>query len=98
MSQIDFLETLEQVIAARASDGDSSSYTQRLLSGGIAKVAQKVGEEGVELALAGVGEDDRAVTDEAADLFYHVLVLLHARGLRLSDICERLSERHSQAT
>lgn len=95
MSEREFLDVLERVIRERLSSGSPESYTARLAAGGPAKVAQKVGEEGVELALAAIGEDDARVVDEAADLLYHVLVLLALRGLTLADVVAALERRHS---
>ena len=95
MSDSAFLETLEAVIAQRLKDAPEGSYTARLAAGGIKKAAQKVGEEGVELALAAVGEDDRfRVTSEAADLLYHVLVVLKLRDVTLADVMAELKRRH----
>jgi phosphoribosyl-ATP pyrophosphohydrolase/phosphoribosyl-AMP cyclohydrolase len=91
---IAFLAKLEGIIAQRAAEKPETSYTARLLEKGIAKVAQKVGEEGVEVALAGVAEDDRKVLEESADLVYHLLVLLRARGLSLKQVVETLESRH----
>ena len=81
---IGFLTKLEAVIAQRATDKPDASYTAKLLAKGIGKVAQKVGEEGVEVALAGAGESDQKVLEESADLLFHLLVLLRARGLTLA--------------
>lgn len=91
---ISFLAKLESVIAQRAAEKPEASYTARLLGKGVARVAQKVGEEGVELALAGVGESDDKVIDEAADLVYHLLVLLRARGISLPRVVQKLESRH----
>jgi phosphoribosyl-ATP pyrophosphohydrolase/phosphoribosyl-AMP cyclohydrolase len=93
-TRIAFLAKLEGVIARRATEKPEASYTARLLDQGVARVAQKVGEEGVELALAGVGEADDKVIDESADLLFHLLVLLRARGLTLSQVVEKLESRH----
>ncbi len=71
---ISFLLQLEQVIAARKADASEHSYTAKLFRAGAARIAQKVGEEGVELALASVTEDREKVVSEAADLLYHMLV------------------------
>lgn len=96
-----FLNTLAAIIkgrAARARDGagpEEKSYTVRLLREGRARIAQKVGEEGVELALAGVKNDPREIRDEAADLLYHLLVLLEDSGLELQDVCRILADRHA---
>jgi phosphoribosyl-ATP pyrophosphohydrolase/phosphoribosyl-AMP cyclohydrolase len=91
-----FLAQLEGVIQQRASEKPEASYTARLLEKGVARVAQKVGEEGVELALAGVGETDEKVVEESADLLYHLLVLLRARGVPLRDVIRSLESRHSR--
>ena len=91
---IAFLAKLEAVIAERAADKPEASYTARLLEKGIARVAQKVGEEGVELALAGVGEANDKVVGESADLLFHLLVLLRARGLTLQQVVRELEGRH----
>jgi phosphoribosyl-ATP pyrophosphohydrolase len=85
------------VIAQRLAAGSEASYTAKLAARGIAKVAQKVGEEAVELALASVVEDRARVADEAADLIYHVLVLLKLRDLSLSDVAAELEQRHRGA-
>lgn len=87
------LSTLEARIAARATAAPEESYTARLLAAGAAQAARKVGEEGVELALAGVVENDQAVLDEAADLVYHMLVLLKARGLPFERVLHVLAAR-----
>ena len=90
-----FLAALEETIDARLAGASAEqSYTARLAAKGIAKVAQKVGEEGVELALAAVVEDADGVTAEAADLIYHVLLLLRLRELRLEDVITELERRH----
>lgn len=89
-----FLATLEEVIAERIADPPPNSYTAKLLAEGPRRVAQKVGEEGVELALAAVAEDDTAVVGEAADLLYHVLVLLQSKHLALEKVVEELEARH----
>ncbi len=93
-TSIAFLAKLEAVIAQRATEKPEASYTARLFEKGVAKIAQKVGEEGVEVALAGVSETAEKVTEEAADLLFHLLVLLRARGLTLSQIVEKLESRH----
>lgn len=91
-----FLAQLEHVIDARLAGGTvEQSYTARLAQQGILKVAQKVGEEGVELALAAAAQDDARVTSEAADLLYHLVLLLRMRGLRLEDAVAELARRHA---
>lgn len=91
---IAFLARLEAVIGERAAQKPEASYTARLLEKGIAKVAQKVGEEGVEVALAGVAESEQKVVEESADLLFHLLVLLRARGIPLAAVTRVLEERH----
>ncbi len=91
---IGFLAKLEAVVALRAQEKPEASYTARLLDKGINKVAQKVGEEGVETALAGVNESDQKVVEESADLLFHLLVLLRARGLPLARVVQELEKRH----
>jgi phosphoribosyl-AMP cyclohydrolase / phosphoribosyl-ATP pyrophosphohydrolase len=93
-TSIAFLAKLEGVIAQRATEKPESSYTAKLLDAGVARIAQKVGEEGVELALAGVGEADDKVLGESADLLFHLLVLLYARSLSLSQVVSLLATRH----
>lgn len=89
-----FLQKLEQVIAERRSAAPDTSYTASLLASGPQRVAQKVGEEGVELALAGVGDDRGRVVAETADLLYHVLVLLAVRSISLGEVLQELERRH----
>jgi phosphoribosyl-ATP pyrophosphohydrolase/phosphoribosyl-AMP cyclohydrolase len=90
----DFLADLDALIAARNAQRPAGSYTTKLFDAGIRRIAQKVGEEGVEVALAAVVQDDAALTGEAADLLYHLVVLLRARGLALGDMVRVLQDRH----
>ena len=94
MSDTSFLETLETVIERRLNEAPEGSYTARLAAQGTIKVAQKVGEEGVELALAAAAQDKNRVVDEAADLLYHLLLLLRMRELKLADVVAELEDRH----
>lgn len=89
-----FLAALEQVIDQRSSADPEESYVARLMAEGLTKMAQKVGEEGVEVALAAVAEDEAALKGEAADLVFHLMVLLRARGLTLADVVSTLEARH----
>lgn len=89
-----FLAELERVIEQRSREGGDESYTARLLSEGVKRIAQKVGEEGVETALAGATGDEAEVCSEAADLLYHLLVLLRARDIAVSSVLKVLAERH----
>lgn len=95
--QVGFLGALQHIIEQRSTADAGESYVARLLSKGVLKAAQKVGEEGVETALAGAAEDDEAVLNEAADLVFHLGVLLKARGMTLGAVAERLQERHDKA-
>lgn len=87
------LARLEQTIAARATADPSESWTAKLLASGPKRIAQKVGEEGVETALAGAAGDEAELASEAADLIYHLLVLLRSRGLSLQDVLDVLESR-----
>lgn len=91
---IAFLSTLERVINQRIETRPAGSYTTKLLDAGITRIAQKVGEEGLELALASVAQSDREVISEAADLLYHTLLLLNAKGLSLGAVVNELKSRH----
>jgi phosphoribosyl-ATP pyrophosphohydrolase/phosphoribosyl-AMP cyclohydrolase len=93
-----WLTELSAIIAQRASSGDSSSYTCKLLSEGPARIGQKIGEEGVELALAAVSRNVDACVDEAADFIYHLSVLMQARDFGWDDVVSRLRERHARAS
>ncbi|MEO6364831.1 MAG: bifunctional phosphoribosyl-AMP cyclohydrolase/phosphoribosyl-ATP diphosphatase HisIE [Luteimonas sp.] len=88
------LSTLESLIAKRERERPQGSYTTALFAGGVRHIAQKVGEEGVETALAAVVQDDAALLGESADLAYHLLVLLRARGLSFIDVTRVLADRH----
>lgn len=87
------LGVLERTIAARAAVSPEESWTAKLLSRGVKRIAQKVGEEGVEAALAGVAGSNDELCAESADLLYHLAVLLHARGLCLNDVMNVLASR-----
>ena len=93
-AKIEFLETLEAIVAKRLEDAPEGSYTAGLAAQGVLKVAQKVGEEGLELALAAAAQDRDRVVAEAADLLYHLLVVLAIRGLTLADVVAELEHRH----
>ncbi|HCR66811.1 MAG TPA: bifunctional phosphoribosyl-AMP cyclohydrolase/phosphoribosyl-ATP diphosphatase [Oceanicaulis sp.] len=93
--EIGFLGQLQHVIDTRAEDDPEDSYTAKLLSKGVLKCAQKVGEEGVETALAAAAEDDDALLGEAARLIFHLMVTLKARGLSLADVTALLAQRHA---
>jgi phosphoribosyl-ATP pyrophosphohydrolase/phosphoribosyl-AMP cyclohydrolase len=97
-AQLAFLGRLERVIASRIADQPEGSYTARLFAQGPSRIAQKLGEEGVETALASVTRDDKAVVGECADLVYHLIVLLKSRNLSLVDIVAELRSRHAART
>ena len=90
---VNVLAELERTIVQRAAASPAESYTARLLAEGARRAAQKVGEEGVECALAGAAGSDGELGEEAADLVYHLAVLLHARGLSLKDAYAVLARR-----
>jgi phosphoribosyl-ATP pyrophosphohydrolase/phosphoribosyl-AMP cyclohydrolase len=89
-----WLAQLSRIVAARAAAGGEESYTARLLAEGPGRIAQKIGEEGVEVALAAVSRDAQGCTEEVADLLYHIAVLMEARGFGWSDVAAVLQQRH----
>jgi phosphoribosyl-AMP cyclohydrolase / phosphoribosyl-ATP pyrophosphohydrolase len=93
-----FIAELEQVLAGRKQASPDSSYTASLYAKGIKRIAQKVGEEGVETALAATVGDLEELKNESADLLYHLIVLLQASGLQLADVIEVLKQRHQSNT
>ena len=93
----DFLVCLEEIIAERRLAGNAEeSYIARLFSKGINKIAQKVGEEAVELVIEAKDHDEKLFLDEAADLLFHFLILLNAKGYDLQDVTKVLQERHKK--
>src|SRR5690606_30600500 len=94
---VGFLGQLDALVAARERERPKGSYTTSLFEAGVHRIAQKVGEEGVETALAGVAQDDGQLLGEVADLIYHLTVLLHARRLSLADAVAVLEDRHLPA-
>jgi phosphoribosyl-ATP pyrophosphohydrolase/phosphoribosyl-AMP cyclohydrolase len=95
---LEFLARLEHIVGQRIADPPEGSYTAKLVGEGMARIAQKVGEEGVELALAAVAQSDEAVIGEAADLIYHMALLLKAKGLSLTQVVAELESRHAEKT
>src|SRR5206468_11350842 len=91
-----WLAQLSAIIAERAASEDPSSYTRKLIDRGIERIAQKIGEEGTEVALAAVTRDSAGCAEEVADLLYHVSVLMQARGFGWDDVVARLKQRHSE--
>jgi len=88
------LQWLFDVIESRRENPSDKSYTSRLLTDGLPKIAQKVGEEATETVVAALAQDDQRLIEEVADLVYHTLVLLAARGLSPVDIEAELEKRH----
>lgn len=93
--QLSFLYDLEQVIQSREGADPASSYTASLFAKGVKRIAQKVGEEGVESALAAMAGDREELANEAADLIFHLLVLLRSQQLELNDVIKVLQQRHN---
>jgi len=92
---LDFLLALESTIAKRLENPSEQSYTSGLVAQGAKRVAQKVGEEGVELALAAATGDREEIVNEAADLLYHTIVLLRSHGVELREVVASLEARHT---
>ncbi|MFG1397795.1 phosphoribosyl-ATP diphosphatase [Roseixanthobacter pseudopolyaromaticivorans] len=91
------LADLEQIVATRAAATAEASYTRSLLDKGVAKCAQKLGEEAVETVIAALSEPPAALVAESADLLYHLAVLLHARGVPLDDVHAELARRTARS-
>ncbi len=91
------LHDLEKRVQARAQASAEVSYTRELIDKGVAHCAKKLGEEAVEVAIAAIAEDRGRVVEETADLLYHLLVVLHARGISLTDVEATLAERTRQS-
>jgi phosphoribosyl-ATP pyrophosphohydrolase len=90
------IQWLYDVIESRRQNPTEQSYTSSLFAAGLPKIAQKVGEEGTEVVVAALAQDNKRLIEEVADLTYHTLVLLAARGLKLEDILTELEKRHKQ--
>ncbi len=91
------LHDLEKRVSDRARESADISYTRKLLDRGVAHCAKKLGEEAVEAAIAAVGEDKDRMIAEAADVLYHLLVVLHARGITLEEVESELGARARQS-
>lgn len=91
---ISFIADLEAIVRDRLENPNDASYTAELAAAGTKRIAQKVGEEAVELALAATSDDREETVNEAADLLYHVIVLLAQQGLSLGDVAQELASRH----
>lgn len=96
MSSFD-LHDLEKRVEMRAQESADISYTRKLLDRGVAQCAKKLGEEAVEAAIAAISEDREQVIGEAADVLYHLLVMLHARGIKLDEVEAELGARTRQS-
>jgi phosphoribosyl-ATP pyrophosphohydrolase len=90
----DMLNKLQDIVRDRQANPKAGSYTTQLLNTGLPKITQKIGEEGVEVVVAGLAQDDTALLGEVADLIYHTTVLLVARGLSWEQVDEVLEERY----
>ena len=90
-----FLQQLEDIIVARRDNPTTESYTSTLFTSGTQRIAQKVGEEAVEVALAACSDDSGTVAEESADLLYHLLVLLADRNIPLAEVARILELRHA---
>lgn len=93
-SEWGFLKTLEAIIKDRHENPQEGSYTTKLFSRGINKIAQKVGEEAVEVVIEAKDDNDDLLLNESADLLYHLMILLEAKGKRLGEVVEVLAGRH----
>ena len=93
-----WLADLSGIVAERSRSGGGSSYTRQLLDAGPQRIGQKIGEEGVEVALAAVSRDAEGCAEEVADLLYHVAVLMEARGFGWEDVVAVLKQRHAKAS
>lgn len=93
-----WLADLSRIVAERARSGDASSYTRKLLKEGPEKIGKKIGEEGVEVALAGVSRDNSGCAEEIADLVYHLSVLMEARGFGWKEVVTVLQARHAKSS
>ena len=94
-SDLEFLATLENLITERRASPSANSYTSELFAAGTQRIAQKVGEEAVEVALASCYKDRDDTVGEAADLIYHLLVLLANQEITLADVVNKLQSRHA---
>ena len=88
------IQWLYDVIESRLQNPSEKSYTSSLFAEGLPKIAQKVGEEGTEVVVAALAQDDQRLIEEVADLTYHTLVLLAARGLHFEEVLAELEKRH----
>lgn len=94
----DFIETLFATIQERKAKPRAGSYSSSLFDAGEDEIVKKIGEEAVEIILAVKGQGNRRIVEETADLTYHLLVLLVARGLTWQDVCQELAQRHKEGS
>jgi phosphoribosyl-ATP pyrophosphohydrolase/phosphoribosyl-AMP cyclohydrolase len=94
---VTILDQLDATLRDREAQRPAGSYSAKLFDGGRAAILRKVGEESVEVLLAGAGESDEALTNEVADLWFHTSVLLRGRGISVDDVLEALTQRHRAA-
>ena len=92
---MEFFDTLDELIRKRKEDRPEGSYTTELFDQGIDRILRKVGEEAGEVIIAGKNQDKEEITNETADLMYHLIVHLHAQGLSLKDVTKVLQDRHT---
>ncbi|MEE9313911.1 MAG: phosphoribosyl-ATP diphosphatase [Rhizobiaceae bacterium] len=91
------LKDLEAIISSRAKSGDENSWTAKLVAKGLDKAAEKLGEEAIETVIAAVTRDKDGLRDESADLLYHLLVVLHMKGVSVEDVMVELERRTAQS-
>jgi phosphoribosyl-ATP pyrophosphohydrolase/phosphoribosyl-AMP cyclohydrolase len=91
-----FLNELEDIIKTRVSGNNEKSYVKKLVDSGINRIAQKVGEEGIEVVIASIGEEEKLI-DESADLLFHLMILLQVKGFSFQDVIQRLKERNGKS-
>lgn len=93
---IEFLNQLEDIIKDRKDNPSESSYTSQLIEGGLDRILKKIGEEAGEVIIAAKNNDTNELTNESADLLFHLLIVLQQQGLSLSDVAAQLESRHKK--
>ena len=93
---IEFLNQLEAIIKDRKDNPSDSSYTSKLIEGGLDRILKKIGEEAGEVIIAAKNNDNNELTNESADLLFHLLIVLQQQGLSLSDVAAQLESRHKK--
>eukprot|EP01047_Picozoa_sp_COSAG01_P000337 COSAG01_NODE_6_length_54687_cov_500.907599_6_plen_98_part_00 len=97
MKDLDILTELSDIIKTRGQQSADTSYTAKLLSQGVDRIAKKIGEEAGEVIIAAKNQDPKELSNEAADLLYHLMILLENQGMSLQDVCQVLRARRAQA-